>query len=117
MILAAFIGALIGVCLSFALGIHYICYFLSGCLLVGASVVYIGRRGAILGITGGAIIGITLGSVHRGSIGASIVEGIICTAAGVSIGFLPIFPNLKINARYIQQGLRSSSLLTNGNIA
>lgn len=105
-------GAILGACLSFALDPFYTCYFMSGFMLLGASVVYIGRRGAILGTTGGMVVGLTLGVIHSGSISASIVEGILCMFSGIAIGFVPIFPSLKINTRYIQQGLRSTALAT-----
>lgn len=108
---AAGIGSAVGTALGIALYPSFLCYFISGFMMVGASVVYIGRRGAILGTTGGLTAGLALAIMHSGSISASILEGLLCTIAGIIIGFVPIFPNLKMNARYIQQGIRSSNMM------
>ncbi|GFE54939.1 type I repeat containing protein [Babesia ovis] len=83
---------------------------LTSFMLLGSSVVYIGRRGAILGAVGGLTVGLTLGVIHSGSTSAIIIEGILCMFAGVTIGFIPLFPTLKINSRYIDQGLRAAAL-------
>ncbi|EDO06603.1 putative integral membrane protein [Babesia bovis T2Bo] len=102
-------GIVLGVSLGFTLNSYYIPYFFSGFMLLGASIIYIGRRGAILGTVGGLMVGLTLGVIHSGSASAIIVEGILCMLAGVTIGFIPIFPNLKMNSRYIDQGLRAAA--------
>ncbi|CDR94050.1 membrane protein, putative [Babesia bigemina] len=108
---AAFAGLLLGMCLGFSLGTYYMAYLISGFMLLGAAVIYVGRRGAVLGAVGGTIVGLTLGVSHSGSVSAVVVEGVLCLFAGIAIGFIPIFPNLKINVRYIQHGVRANAML------
>ncbi|KAK2195489.1 hypothetical protein BdWA1_003165 [Babesia duncani] len=108
-VLAALCGGLFGICLGLLIFPISGIFLASGFMLIGVSIVYVGRRGAIIGGIGGLEVGMTFGALHSNSVSAIFIEGILCSFAGVAIGFIPIFPNLKINVRYIQHGLRSKT--------
>ncbi|AFZ79576.1 hypothetical protein BEWA_024250 [Theileria equi strain WA] len=106
MIVAALCGIIFGSCLGYMISIPLIPLMAMGFMLLGVAFILVGRRGAILGGIAGIQIGLAFGSINFSSIGAIITEGVLCSFAGICIGFIPIFPDMRINARYIQLGLR-----------
>ncbi|UKK01919.2 thrombospondin, type I repeat containing protein [Theileria orientalis] len=80
-------------------------------MLFGVSFLLVGSRAMVIGGISGAEIGIILGVIRGGSISSIIVHTIFCFCAGFAIGYVPVFPNIKVNSRYIDKSLRKSDTI------
>ncbi|SJK86238.1 hypothetical protein BMR1_03g00450 [Babesia microti strain RI] len=70
----------------------------SMCLFV--AVILLGPRGATLGGFGGFTLGFVFGNFICNSINSMVLWSTVGICCGSIIGFLPVFPSLKINQRY-----------------
>ncbi|XP_952093.1 uncharacterized protein TA14210 [Theileria annulata] len=100
-LLGMLFGCLVGVIMRYSMLILGFSF-----MLLSVSALLLGRMGMVVGGVAGLEIGSIFGTINSGSISRIIFEALLCCFAGVAIGFVPMFPNIKINARYIQRSLK-----------
>ncbi|EAN32902.1 putative integral membrane protein [Theileria parva strain Muguga] len=105
LMLSALVGMLFGIFMGVIMNYSMIILGFSF-MLLSVSALLLGRRGMLVGAISGLEVGAVFGTINSGSVSAIITEALLCCFAGVAIGFVPMFPNIKINARYIQRSLK-----------
>ncbi|PFH36159.1 hypothetical protein BESB_043510 [Besnoitia besnoiti] len=100
------VGGLVSECVAGGLGLA------AGLMALFCSFLLVGRRGAWLGAMGGVLTGAVIGALARSggfAIGLGAGIGLL---VGVIGGFAPVARQLKVNERYIRQGMMASSLVS-----
>ncbi|CBZ50520.1 putative transmembrane domain-containing protein [Neospora caninum Liverpool] len=101
------VGGLVTQCVAGGLGLA------AGLMTLCCSILLVGRRGAWLGAMGGILTGAVVGAMINTGGFAIALGGSIGLLLGVICGFAPIARQLKVNERYIRQGMAAAAMAGN----
>ncbi|KEP61406.1 UNVERIFIED_CONTAM: hypothetical protein HHA_320260 [Hammondia hammondi] len=93
------VGGLVTYCVAGGLGLA------AGLMTLCCSILLVGRRGAWLGAMGGVLTGgVVGGMINTGGLAVALGAG-VGLLLGIICGFAPVARQLKVNERYIRQGM------------
>ncbi|KFG58766.1 putative transmembrane domain protein [Toxoplasma gondii RUB] len=96
------VGGLVTYCVAGGLGLA------AGLMTLCCSILLVGRRGAWLGAMGGVLTGgVVGGMINTGGLAFALGAG-VGLLLGIICGFAPVARQLKVNERYIRQGMAAS---------